>query len=60
MTAERDDFRALRAEVHVDGNAASAALADLNRRGKVVRSHKARDQRRVPLSRGVQDKGNPC
>ena len=34
LTAERQDLRALRAEVHVDRRAAAAGSADLNRRGR--------------------------
>ena len=34
LTAERQDLRALRAEVHVDRGAAAAGAADLNRGGR--------------------------
>ena len=40
MTAERENFRALGAEVRVDRRPAAAALADLKRRRGHVRSHK--------------------
>ena len=48
VTAQREDFGALGAEVRVDWRPSAAALADLKLRRGHVRSHKARGRGYAP------------